>query len=305
MRRRPGFEVLLLVLLLGCEGTKASPTVVTSDPSPQTSSKPAAVSSASSAASNSPARPSLDQDQAAVKQTFLAYQKAIGEKRGDQAADLAAQKTIAYFEWSRKSALTMPEDELRKQSLLDRMQVLVLRAKVDPATLRKMDGLLHKLITVNEVSSRALRPEPLDVSRIVSQLSEEKVPAHFKFHNMVPPCLTLVSDGYFFRLVMASLIENAAAYHPSEPSHTPEIRVSAIENPAFVTVTVADNGLGIPREMQEKVFEMFVRGTVQGHGNGLGLYVAKAASERIHGKLACGDSHMGGSEFVFTVANRP
>jgi signal transduction histidine kinase len=179
-----------------------------------------------------------------------------------------------------------------------------LREKLD-LTLRKMDGLLHKLITVNEVSSRALRPEPLDVSRIVSQLSEEKVPAHFKFHNMVPPGLTLVSDGYFFRLVMASLIENAAAYHPSEPSHTPEIRVSAIENPAFVTVTVADNGLGIPREMQEKVFEMFVRGTVQGHGNGLGLYVAKAASERIHGKLACGDSHMGGSEFVFTVANRP
>lgn len=174
MRRRPGFEVLLLVLLLGCEGTKASPTVVTSDPSPQTSSKPAVVSSASSAASNSSARPSLEQDQAAVKQTFLAYQKAIGEKRGDQAADLAAQKTIAYFEWSRKSALTMPEDELRKQSLLDRMQVLVLRAKVDPATLRKMDGRGLFVHAVNEgmvgKEAQSLVPGACEVNGDTAQL---------------------------------------------------------------------------------------------------------------------------------------
>jgi hypothetical protein len=148
MKRLPGHGTLLLVLLLACDGTQSRERVISSEPSPKSSSK--VTSAAPSALPSSQPRPSLEQDQAAVKQTFLDYQRAIGEKRGDQAADLAAQKTIAYFEWSRKSALTMPEAELRKQSLLDRMQVLVLRAKVDPPMLRKMDGRGLFVHAVNE-----------------------------------------------------------------------------------------------------------------------------------------------------------
>jgi hypothetical protein len=58
-----------------------------------------------------------------VKRCFLDYREAIGKPDGERAASLAAAATLDYFEFTRRAALSMPEPELRKRGLVDRLQI--------------------------------------------------------------------------------------------------------------------------------------------------------------------------------------
>ncbi|MBP6002704.1 MAG: PAS domain-containing sensor histidine kinase [Pyrinomonadaceae bacterium] len=82
--------------------------------------------------------------------------------------------------------------------------------------------------------------------------------------------------------VVYNLIENAAKY--SQPETT--ITITAVQQGNSVLVSVADEGIGIPPEMREKVLEKFVR-LDSGHsdGLGLGLAIARGIVEAQNGKI--------------------
>ena len=81
--------------------------------------------------------------------------------------------------------------------------------------------------------------------------------------------------------IVWNLAENAVKYSKPEGGHA-NIDVSRLEN-GHVRVTVSDDGLGIPREAQERVFERFYR-VDKSHsretgGTGLGLSIVKHAAQ--------------------------
>ena len=51
------------------------------------------------------------------------------------------------------------------------------------------------------------------------------------------------------------------------------------------SIQIKDNGIGIAKENQGKVFEMFFRATLQSTGSGLGLYIVKETVEKLGGKF--------------------
>jgi signal transduction histidine kinase len=53
----------------------------------------------------------------------------------------------------------------------------------------------------------------------------------------------------------------------------------------MTTVIFSDNGLGIPKEFQEKIFEMFFRVETDITGSGLGLYLVKMSVAKLGGKI--------------------
>ena len=63
----------------------------------------------------------------------------------------------------------------------------------------------------------------------------------------------------------------------------------------FVTIKVVDTGLGIKKEDQSKIFNMFY--TTRKNGTGLGLHVARALLEEFHGKINLERSDHTGSVF--------
>jgi signal transduction histidine kinase len=122
-------------------------------------------------------------------------------------------------------------------------------------------------------------------------------------HNLtvvMPPDATLV-DGDAGRLtqVFANLLVNAAKFTDSSG----RIRVSVEREPDWVLVKVRDSGIGIPREMLQRVFDAYVqadRGSGASHGGlGLGLALARHLVE-LHGGTvdAYSDGPGQGSEFV-------
>jgi signal transduction histidine kinase len=94
------------------------------------------------------------------------------------------------------------------------------------------------------------------------------------------------------------LVENALVHTP--PGTT--VRVSAAVDGRRATLTVADDGPGIPREAQTQVFDRFYRldGTVAS-GSGLGLAIARELAELMDGRIEL-DSQNGWTLFTLVLA---
>ena len=102
--------------------------------------------------------------------------------------------------------------------------------------------------------------------------------------------------------VFQNLIANAIKY--SDPARPPqiELRVEPIKD--GLRITLDDNGIGIPPNQAERVFQIFQRlhnKNDYGGGTGIGLAVCKKIVERHHGKIWVEPNPSGiGSRFVFT-----
>ncbi|MDQ1640846.1 MAG: hypothetical protein QOJ90_197 [Actinomycetota bacterium] len=95
--------------------------------------------------------------------------------------------------------------------------------------------------------------------------------------------------------VLGNLLENAVRHG----SGTVTIDVGVAEDDG-VAVTVTDEGEGIPREAQDRVFTRFWRSGRRG-GTGLGLYIVRGLVEAHGGRIQVGDSPSGGALFRFVL----
>jgi K+-sensing histidine kinase KdpD len=82
--------------------------------------------------------------------------------------------------------------------------------------------------------------------------------------------------------VIYNLIENAAKYSPAGT----EISITASSDASSVSISVHDEGKGIPPGMRERVFEKFVRLDGEtAEGLGLGLAIARGIVESQNGEI--------------------
>lgn len=92
-------------------------------------------------------------------------------------------------------------------------------------------------------------------------------------------------DPYKIRLALTSLIDNSFRYTPENG----EIKVNCGLKDGALLIKVIDNGIGIDKNAQEKLFSKFYRAdnaiTFQTEGNGLGLYVVKNIIENHGGRV--------------------
>ncbi|ALG68928.1 ATP-binding protein [Beggiatoa leptomitoformis] len=93
-------------------------------------------------------------------------------------------------------------------------------------------------------------------------------------------------------LLLRNLVDNAIRYTPINGIVTIEIKVTA----QHIIICVIDNGIGIPPEQYERVFERFTRGNhADIKGSGLGLSIVKRIAELHHAtlSLSTADNHQG------------
>jgi signal transduction histidine kinase len=156
--------------------------------------------------------------------------------------------------------------------------------------------LLARADTRREVSH-----EPTDLGKVVVEAAAELGPVA-DGHELdvdAEPAVVAGSPDELHRLAL-NLMENAIKHTP------PGTHVHAAVQRAngHVTLTVADDGPGIPAELRDRIFERFTRGDGDRGGSfGLGLSIVRAVAESHNGTvtLANGD---GGARFVVTLPSR-
>ncbi len=114
----------------------------------------------------------------------------------------------------------------------------------------------------------------------------------------------IVGDESKLRQVLANLVDNAVKYSPD--GGRVEIRLSRDNGRCLIAV--ADEGLGIPADEQDRIFEKFYRlDPQQTHGvggSGLGLYICRELVERMSGTLTVVSEPGRGSTFMVELPLR-
>jgi PAS domain S-box-containing protein len=85
------------------------------------------------------------------------------------------------------------------------------------------------------------------------------------------------------RSVVYNLLSNALKYHA--PERRPQVRLHARCTDQYLLLTVQDNGLGLDRAGQQKLFGMFQRLHDHVEGSGIGLYMVKRMIENAGGHI--------------------
>jgi signal transduction histidine kinase len=166
---------------------------------------------------------------------------------------------------------------------------------------RRMSELIQDLLSYSRVSAVAPHRELVDFNEVVKD-----VQVHLRAAIEESGATVIVSelpemtaDASQVRQLFQNLVSNAIKYRSDKP---PVIRISAQHRDGEWLFSVADNGLGIDPENQQRIFEMFSR--VQDRsvpGTGIGLAICQRVVERMGGRIWVESTPCQGSTFYFTI----
>jgi signal transduction histidine kinase len=108
-------------------------------------------------------------------------------------------------------------------------------------------------------------------------------------------------DGDRLTLVLINLIDNAIKH--GRHGGTVEVG-TALDSPRTVTITVDDDGPGIPAPERERLFALGQRGATAADGSGIGLALVRMILERAGGRVDVAESPLGGVRFAVVIPRR-
>ena len=200
-------------------------------------------------------------------------------------------RTIAIF----SELLIRNQSETAESSYLvaqirrgvERMQMLI-QSSLDFARINTEDVASDPLTSLDDCLSDALWSLQLRIDESGTQIVKHPLP-----HVVAQPVL--------ISRIFQNLIENAIKFRSER---RPLIEIKAIKRKDVDVISVSDNGLGIPREFAQRIFEPFQRICANNDGSrgtGLGLASVRRIVERNGGRVWVESEPGGGSTFFFTL----
>ncbi|MEN8193464.1 MAG: HAMP domain-containing sensor histidine kinase [Bacteroidota bacterium] len=137
----------------------------------------------------------------------------------------------------------------------------------------------------------------------LSSLIKEDISQSFLDKNIavdVEKNIYILGEADYFRMVIENILNNGLKY-----SNDGKVKLSAKTSGNKVKIEISDNGIGIPDEEKNKVFERFYRGQQSEkdgiRGYGLGLSLAKLVITKMKGYLYIEDNTPHGSIFIIEL----
>lgn len=153
----------------------------------------------------------------------------------------------------------------------------------------RLAHVVQSVVLASRLSSDTFAPadtscDTVEVVRRVVDGFRGALPAGWTV-DFAQPSVRSVGDAETIRQIVTRLVDNATTYSPDGG----EITVRLETSETSVRVLVEDNGIGIPPEERERVFEKFQRGEgvrdLGADGVGLGLYICRELANRLQGRV--------------------
>jgi len=167
----------------------------------------------------------------------------------------------------------------------------------------RMQKLIEDLLAYSRVGTKAQPFSYAKVDALLDQaISNMQLMINESGANIMRTVMPEIAcDSVHIVQVFQNLISNAIKFRSEQ---APEIRISAEKTDSAWVFSISDNGMGIPQDQYEHIFEIFQR--LQLHddypGTGIGLAICKKIVERHDGRIWVESVPGQGSTFRFTIS---
>jgi signal transduction histidine kinase len=173
---------------------------------------------------------------------------------------------------------------------------------------KKLDGFICDILDYSRNSRMDVNNELIDFNKLLKGVTE-----NLKFigdnNRMVEFKIEILGKSSFYsdknRLItiLSNLISNAIRYQNSQiPNPFVSIRIETSQTES--NIFIMDNGIGIDKEVQSRIFEMFYRVSHESVGSGLGLYIVKEAINKLNGDIKIESEIGAGTTFLIKIPNQ-
>lgn len=178
-------------------------------------------------------------------------------------------------------------------------------------TTRHMMEMVNDLLNVSriELGVFAIRIEEINIKTLLMNVVEEqrmrfedkKILFTMQCEDGLP---TMQADKSFVRMIFQNLLSNAIKY--TKPGGIIRFEIThGVAKQESIFLRIVDNGIGIPKKEQIKVFQKLYRASnaqsTETDGTGLGLYVIKSIIERVKGGITFESIEDKGTTFYVTL----
>jgi len=170
--------------------------------------------------------------------------------------------------------------------------------------LNRLTGLIDQLLNVSRITMGrfVLEHESVDLSALTQQVAarfeEELSRAKCDLTIKSPKSVVGFWDPQALEHVLSNLISNSIKYGAGKP-----ITLSVIPKGERVILSVRDEGIGIKKEDQKRIFERFERAVSGRHysGFGIGLWIVNSMVQEMGGRIEVESVYKNGSTFIVTL----
>jgi signal transduction histidine kinase len=171
-------------------------------------------------------------------------------------------------------------------------------------TVKDMDRMLQKLINISEINGDYSNFRRIDfkdiIAKVVDNFTDVVSTKNISVYQEIEPFIHWESYVEIVASIIFNLFENAVIFANNQE---PFIKISAKQDAKNVYIEITDNGIGIDQAYQSRIFNMFFRASEKSIGNGLGLYVAKKAVEKLNGNIEFVSKSHQGAKFTVIFPN--
>lgn len=155
--------------------------------------------------------------------------------------------------------------------------------------IQKLDRYILDVLSYSKNLNAPLEVVSVSLENIIQE-SVHEIQQLIKRKNphlvvQVVPGTQIYSDPFRVKEILKALLSNAFKFMKPDRD-VPEIFIEALRTAEGCVITVEDNGIGIPKEIMHRIFDMFFRGTNDTESSGMGLYIMKQALERVEGRVS-------------------
>lgn len=173
----------------------------------------------------------------------------------------------------------------------------------------KLQQLIFDLLDVSKIQAGQLQLniKAFNLSELISQCimdAQLSTTKHTIINRSKEEDQMIFADRNRIEQVVVNLLSNAIKYSP----HGKEVIVNTVKEDSKIVISVHDNGLGIPKPDQKKIFERFYRAQERPFGIsgfGLGLYICSEIIKRHRGKIWVESDASTGTTFYFSLPVNP
>lgn len=197
--------------------------------------------------------------------------------------------------------------EIAEISIKDR-DAIDLFKKVDNVAVQ-MDKMLQKLIMVSEIQHQNNSSDLVDFNLILEELQKQfenilhiyEVELHYE--NLLKE--QFYSNPELIGFALSAMLENSIYFSKQQEDVQPFVRIVVDGDENLVNISVADNGTGIEKEYFSKIFDMYFKANEKSRGNGLGLYAAKKAIDKLFGIIKVESKVNEYTKFTISLPSNP